>query len=137
MREFDQEIANLQGRVAVISFASPAQVRRFAERLNHPFLWLADPRRLSYKRLGLERRGLMAIAPPRAIWGYIRLFLRGRIWHPAQLDITQMGGDFVFDRYGNLTLKHVSTSSDDRPSVGALMSAFRRAANAPTGAAEP
>jgi hypothetical protein len=137
LREFDQEIANLQGQVAVISFASPAQVKRFAERLNHPFLWLADPMRLSYKRLGLERRGLMAIAPPRAVWGYIRLFLRGRIWHPEQLDLAQMGGDFVFDRNGNLTLRYVGISSDDRPSVGAVMSAFRRAASAPPGAAEP
>jgi hypothetical protein len=137
LREFDQEIAISQGRVAVISFASPAQVKRFAERLNHPFLWLADPTRLSYKRLGLERRGLMAIAPPRAVWGYVHFFLRGRIWHPEQLDIAQMGGDFVFDRNRNLTLKHVSTSSDDRPSVGAVMSAFRRAASAATGAAEP
>jgi hypothetical protein len=137
LREFDLEIANLQGQVAVISFASPAQVKRFAERLNHPFLWLADPRRLSYKRLGIERRGLMAIAPPRAVWGYIRLFLRGRIWRPEQLDLAQMGGDFVFDRYGNLTLRYVGISSNDRPSVEAVRSAFRLAATAPTGAAEP
>jgi hypothetical protein len=137
LREFDQEIANLQGQVAVISFASPAQIKRFAERLNHPFLWLADPRRLSYKRLGIERRGLMAIAPPRAVWGYIRLFLRGRIWRPVQLDLAQMGGDFIFDRYGYLTLRYVGTSSDDRPSVEAVMSAFRRAAKLPRGAAEP
>jgi hypothetical protein len=137
LREFDQEIANLQGQVAVISFASPDHVKRFAERLGHPFLWLADPRRLSYKRLGLGRRGLMAIAPPRAVWGYIRLFVRGRIWHPEQLDMAQMGGDFVFDRYGNLTLKYVSKGSDDRPSIVAVMSAFRRAAKAPDGAAEP
>ncbi len=72
----------------------------------------------------------MAIAPPRAVWGYIRLILRGRIWHPEQLDIAQMGGDFVFDRDGNLTLSHAGTGSDDRPSVEAIMSAFRRAASA-------
>ncbi len=39
-----------------------------------------------------------------------------------------MGGDFVFDREGNLTLRHVSTSSDDRPSAQTVMEAFRRAA---------
>ena len=137
MREFDQEIAKLEGRVAVISFASPDHLKRFAEHLGHPFLWLADPSRLSYTRLGLGRRGLMAIAPPRAVWGYIRFFLRGKIWRPQQLDMAQMGGDFVFDRNGNLTLRYVSTRSDDRPSVEAVMSAFRRAASAPTGAAEP
>jgi len=128
LREFDQEIAELKGRVAVISFAAPDQLRRFAERLGHPFLWLADPKRRSYTRLGLGRRGLMAIAPPRAVWGYVRFILGGRIWRPEQLDLAQMGGDFVFDRDGNLTLTHVSNSSDDRPSAGAVMTAFRQAA---------
>ncbi len=70
-------------------------------------------------------------------WGYVRLILRGRIWRPEQLDLAQMGGDFVFDREGNLTLSHVSASSDDRPSVGSVMAAFRRAASANTGGAEP
>jgi hypothetical protein len=128
LREFDTEIESRQGRVAVISFATSDQLKRFAKRFGHPFLWLADPKRLSYQRLGLGRRGVTAIAPPRAVLGYIRLILGGRIWRPEQLDLAQMGGDFVFDRDGNLTLRHVSTSSDDRPSAQALMLAFRRAA---------
>jgi len=128
LREFDQEVESRQGQVAVISFAGPEHLKQFAERSGHPFLWFADPERSSYKRLGLGRGSLTAIAPPRAVWGYIRLFLRGKIWHPEQLDVAQMGGDFVFDRDGNLTLSHVSTSSDDRPSAEAVMSAFRRAA---------
>jgi len=69
----------------------------------------------------------MAIAPPRAVWGYIRFILGGRAWRPEQLDLAQMGGDFVFDRDGNLTLSHFGSSSDDRPSVDAVMAAFRRA----------
>lgn len=36
-----------------------------------------------------------------------------------------MGGDF--DRAGNLTLRHMGTASDDRPSVDELMEAIRRA----------
>lgn len=137
MREFDEEIAELQGRVAVISFAGPDHLKRFAEHLRHPYLWLADPERRSYKHLGIGRRGLWAIAPPRAVWGYVRFALRGKIWHPEQLDMAQMGGDFVFDRDGNLTLRHVSTSSDDRPSMNDVMAAFRRAATKPPGGAEP
>jgi peroxiredoxin len=128
LREFDQEIATRQGQVAVISFASPEHLKAFADHLGHPFLWLADPRRLSYERLGPRRHGLAAIAPPRVIWGYVRLILRGRVWRPEQVDLAQMGGDFVFDRNGNLSLEHVSTSSDDRPSAAAVMSAFRHAA---------
>jgi peroxiredoxin len=128
LREYDEEIERRRGRVAVISFAPPEQLKRFAERLGHPFLWLADPERLSYKHLGPGRRGFMAIAPPRVVVGYIRLMLGGKAWRPEQLDMAQMGGDFVFDRNGNLTLRHISTSSDDRPSAEAVMSAFRRAA---------
>jgi hypothetical protein len=74
----------------------------------------------------------MAIAPPRAVWGYIRLILGGKVWRPEQLDLAQMGGDFVFDRDGNLTLRHVGTSSDDRPSADTVMAALRRAASTPS-----
>jgi hypothetical protein len=136
LREFDQEIATGQGRIAVVSFASPEHLKPFADRLGHPFLWLADPKRSSYQRLGPRRRGVRAIAPPRAIWGYVRLIVGGRMWRPEQLDLAQMGGDFVFDREGNLTLSHVSASSDDRPSVDSVMAAFRRAASATSGAVE-
>ncbi len=117
--------------MVVVSFASSDHLRRFAERLGHPYLWLADPKRLSYRRLGLGRSGLFAIAPPRTVWGYIRFALPGKIWHPEQLDMAQMGGDFVFDRDGNLTLRHVSSASDDRPSMNEVISAFRRAAAKP------
>lgn len=134
MREFDEEIGRLQGRVAVISFATPNQLKGFAQRLGHPFLWLADPERVSYRRFGSKRRGPFAIAPPRVIWGYAVLLLRGTRWRPAQLDWAQMGGDFVLDPEGNLTLRHVSASSDDRPEPSALMAALRLAARGPSGA---
>lgn len=129
MREFDQEIATLHGRVAVISFARPEHVKRCAEHLGHPFLWLADPERQSYRHFGLGRRGLISIAPPRVVWEHVRFALAGKVWHPEQLDVAQMGGDFVFDRRGNLTLEYSSSRSDDRPSVQTVMAAFRDAAS--------
>ena len=136
MREFDQEIANLQGQVAVISFASPDRLKAFAERLGDPFLWLADPERRSYRHLGLVRGSVGAIAPPRVLWGYVRFLLGGRSWRPEQLDWAQMGGDFVFDGAGNLTLRHTSSSSDDRPSMSAIVSALRLAASGQNAAAD-
>ena len=66
------------GQVAVISFAKPEHVRRFAEHLGHPFLWLADPERRSYQHLGLGRRGPLAIMPPRVVWEHVK-FALGRI----------------------------------------------------------
>ncbi|GAC1661130.1 MAG: hypothetical protein PVS2B1_18780 [Candidatus Dormibacteraceae bacterium] len=128
MREFDQEIADLDGQVAVISFGRPDHLKRFAAHLGHPYLWLADPERRSYRSLELGRKGLLAIAPPRVIWAHVRFAFRGKIWHPEQLDVAQMGGDFVFDRGGELSLRHLSSASDDRPAISVVMSALRQAA---------
>jgi hypothetical protein len=131
LREFDQEIVTSQGRVAVISFARPEHLKRFAKHLGHPYLWLADPERRSYRHFGLRRRGLMSIAPPHVVWEHLRFALAGKIWHPEQVDVAQMGGDFVFDRRGMPTLEYLSSSSDDRPSVETVMAAFRGAASTP------
>lgn len=128
MREYDQEIAAAHGRIAVISFAQPDHLKRFARHLRHPYLWLADPERRSYRSLGLQRKGLMAIAPPHVVWDHVRKALRGKIWRPQQLDVAQMGGDVVFDGRGNVTLMHQSAGSDDRPAAAVVMAAFRRAA---------
>ena len=122
----------MHGRVAVISFAGPEHLKRFAEHLEHPYLWLADPERRSYQRFGLKRRGLMSIAPPHVVWHHLRFAFAGKIWHPEQVDVAQMGGDFVFDRRGRLTLEYLSSSSDDRPSARTVMAAFRLAASAPS-----
>jgi hypothetical protein len=67
------------------------------------------------------------------VWDHIKFAFRGRVWHPEQRDIYQMGGDFVFDRVGNLTLRHISLASDDRPPVGELIEALRLAAHNATG----
>jgi peroxiredoxin len=130
LRDHLDEIEGLGGRVVVISFAHPDHVARFARHLQHPYLWLSDPDRRSYRALGADRRGLASVAPPRLIWEHIRFALQCKVWHPEQLDLAQMGGDFVFDRAGNLTLRHVSTAPDDRPPVAQLIEAFRRAAAA-------
>ncbi len=130
MREFDPEIARLEGRVAVVSFATPDHVRRFAQSLGHPYLWLADPGRELYRGLGLGRRGWGAVAPWRVIRRHVGFALQGRIWHPEQIDLGQMGGDYVFDARGRLFLEHPSQASDDRPPASEVMRALRAAAAA-------
>jgi len=66
----------------------------------------------------------------------VRFALRGKIWHPEQVDVAQMGGDFVFDRYGTLTLRHLSSASDDRPPMEVVIPALRRAAGASVDASD-
>jgi len=128
LRGFDSEIAALGAQVVVVSFAAPAHVRRFARRLGHPYLWLADPGRELYSRLGIRRRGWRAVAPLRVVRRYLRLILGGQLWRPEQLDLGQMGGDYVFDARGRLFLAHPSQASDDRPAATAVLNALRKAA---------
>lgn len=91
MREFDKEVADLGGRVAVISFADPDRLARFAQRLNHPYLWLADPARASYRALGLGRGGVGAVVPLRVIRDYIRSRWAGRSGGPNSLTWPRWG----------------------------------------------
>lgn len=128
MREHDREIEQLGAQVVVVSFASPAQLKQFARRLGHPYLWLADAERSLYRRLGLGRRGIARIVPGRVLLEYVRLALRGKLWRPEQTDMAQMGGDWVFAADGDLFLDHPSQASDDRPAPEEVIAALRRAA---------
>src|SRR5437868_14292981 len=59
LRDHDAEIEAAGGRVTVISFAAPEHVKRFAHALGHPYLWLSDPERGSYRTLNGGRGGLL------------------------------------------------------------------------------
>jgi hypothetical protein len=68
----------------------------------------------------------------RVLLRYVRLTLAGRFWQPQQLDLSQMGGDFVFDARGRLFLQHPSQASDDRPAPDVLLSSLREAVRTPS-----
>ena len=130
MRERVKEIDSAGGQVAVISFAAPEQVARFATALGHPFLWLSDEERQSYRALNMGRLGLLKFLSRADVLKSAASTLRGKPWLPRQGDLWQLGGDFVFGTDGGLTLEHRSKNSHDRPSMEALMAAFRTAAPA-------
>ena len=122
------EIDRAGGQVAVISFASPDQVARFATALGHPFTWLSDEGRQSYRALQMGRLGLLKFLSPTDVLKSAASTLRGKPWLPRQGDLWQLGGDFVFGPEGTLTLEHRSKNSHDRPSMDVVMAAFRAAA---------
>jgi|SRR5437588_2917262 len=131
LRDHDQEIAAAGGRVAVVSFAPPEHVKRFALALGHPYLWLSDPERESYRALGVGKGRVLNPFSFTDIWRNAYSTLRGRPWLPQQADLWQLGADFVFDAEGVLTMAHRCRSSHDRPPAEAVLEAFRKAAARP------
>lgn len=108
LREFDGEIAELGARVAVITFARPEQLARYLDGSGTHICGRRIP-------VGLGRRGLRAVLPLRVFWDYVRFCGAGQDLAPGagghrapEPQTSQMGGDLVFDRDGNLTLRHAS-----------------------------
>jgi hypothetical protein len=127
LRVHADEVEAAGGRIAVISFAAPAHVQRFADALGHPYLWLSDPVRASYRAFRVGSGGLFSPFSPTDLWVSFVGTLRGRPWIPQQRDIWQLGADFVFDPEGNLTMAYRCRASHDRPSAAAVINAFRKA----------
>ena len=86
-----------------------------------PFEVLLDPDREVYKAYQLERSWLRAWHP-KAIWVYIkRWFTGGTFYDSHGEDTSQLGGDFIIDRYGKLQLVYPSHDPTDRPPVDDLL----------------
>ncbi|MDQ6919272.1 MAG: AhpC/TSA family protein [Candidatus Dormibacteraeota bacterium] len=130
LRMHADEVEAAGGQIAVISFAAPQHVERFARALGHPYLWLSDPARVSYRAFRVGRGGPFNPFSRTDLWLNFVSTLRRRPWLPQQPDIWQLGADFVFDPEGNLTMAHRCRSSHDRPTAEAVISAFRKAAPA-------
>jgi len=130
LRAHADEVEAAGGQIAVISFAAPQHVDRFARALDHPYLWLSDPARVSYRAFRVGRGGALNPFSNTDLWQNFLSTLRGRPWLPQQPDIWQLGADFVFDADGVLTMAHRCRSSHDRPPATAVIAAFRKAAPA-------
>jgi hypothetical protein len=127
LRAHAEEVVAAGGQIAVISYAAPQHVERFSRALGHPYLWLSDPARASYRAFKVGRGGPLNPFSRTDIWHNFISTLRGRLWLPQQADLWQLGADFVFDPEGNLTMAHRCRSSHDRPPAAAVISAFRKA----------
>ena len=81
-----------------------------------------DPARLLYNAFGLKR-SVAKVWSISALVFYAEQKRAGRKIVPMfeEDDLTQMGGDFVFDKDGTLALVYRSKVSTDRPSVEDLL----------------
>ena len=89
------------------------------------FAVLLDRERVAYQAYGLERSRLRSWHP-RVVWMYIkRWFQRGEFYDSHGDDTSQLGGDFIIDKQGNLRLVHASHDPTDRPSVEVLLKVLK------------
>lgn len=81
-----------------------------------------DPARLLYNAFGLKR-SVAKVWSTSALVFYAEQKCAGRklVAMFEEDDLTQMGGDFVFDKDGTLSLVYRSKVSTDRPSVEDLL----------------
>ncbi len=116
-----QEFADLNTRVFIISFGTFPGVQQWIKEVCLSFTVLLDRDRVAYNAYGLERSRLRSWHP-RVVWIYVkRWFQRGEFYDSHGNDTTQLGGDFIVDKNGVLRLVYPSHNPADRPPVEALL----------------
>ena len=85
-------------------------------------LWLSDPTRGAHRFLGLGRTNWGVFFHPGVILGYLRAILRGLLPKKSAEgeDLLQLGGDFLWDKEGNLVWSYASRDPADRPSTNKI-----------------
>ena len=93
-----------------------------------PFDIAVDRARSTYRAWGLSRARHRDIwLDPKVYRTYWQLLRAGGRLQPGGSDLLQLGGDFVVDAEGNLVYSRPQ-ERDDRPPVGELLAAAKRAA---------
>jgi alkyl hydroperoxide reductase subunit AhpC len=119
------EIAELNTRVFVISFGTLPAVQAWMKETCTTFTVLLDRERTVYAAYGLERSRLRSFSL-RTLWLYATRHLRGKQTHSSHGDDTsQLGGDFIVDKNGILRLAYPSHDPVDRPPVDELLKVLR------------
>jgi len=119
------EFAELNTRVFIISFGTLPAVQQWMNETCTTFTVLLDRERTVYNAYGLERSKLRSKSP-RTLWLYFTRWLQGQKFHDSHGDDTsQLGGDFIVDRNGNLRFIYPSHDPADRPPVDDLLKVLK------------
>ncbi len=118
------EVERLNAQVLIISFGTLPAVQQWLKATCGSFEVLLDRDRTVYTAYGLER-SYWRSRSLRTRWYYFKAWLAGKrsLAAPCE-DTSQLGGDFVVDRSGRLSLVHPSRDPADRPPIGALLAAL-------------
>jgi len=121
LRDQTAWLNELNVAVLVISFESPAALRRFHWFRDLPFLAVSDQSRGLYNSFGLRSRPLLRLFDRETMKTYARELLHGHLPPWPRADLRQLGGDVVLNRAGDVVFVHRSDTPADRPSVKALL----------------
>lgn len=116
------EFEALNGEVIVVSFGNVEGAKKWLQDTNCEFRMFVDPARQLYRVLGLTRSVAKVWSISSLVY-YAEQKRAGRklVAVFEEDDLTQMGGDVVFDKDGKLALVYRSKVSTDRPSVEDLL----------------
>jgi hypothetical protein len=117
----------LDVRVVVVSFAAPASLAAYRERLGlEDALLLSDTERAAYAAFGFDRASVArAYLHPRVWWRYATLLVRGRRLERPEEDTLQLGGDVLTGPDARVRWVHRSSGPEDRPGLAQLLAARR------------
>ena len=122
--EVAERRGELDGRLAVVTFAGPPMLALFERELGLPFAYYGDPERRAYAAFGFGRASKARVWLDARVWAlYGRLLARGRRPRRPQGDTEQLGGDVLVDTAGRIEWIYRSAGPDDRPSVDQILSA--------------
>lgn len=131
MHQQYEKILRLGAEVLVVTFSAAQRIAQYLEAHDWPFPVVADPEFKAYRAFELQKGTWWQVAGPRAIVGYLKLMLRGRLpgKHTKGDDVKQLGGDFVLDASGRLLYLYRSQESTDRPGAEELLGVLRETAS--------
>lgn len=108
-----------------VGFSPPDALAPIADHLGWDGPFLADPDRLLYRRLGLDRAPWWRVWSPGTIAFYVRARRRGAALERPVEDTRQLGGDAVVVD-GTAQVVWRPRSPDDRPAATELVAAVPR-----------
>ena len=111
--------------IKVISFAELKELQIYQEHFQWKMELYSDPKRTFYKFMGLTRGSWFKVFHPKTAFKYVQYFLEGKKMKKTRQDIYQMGGDFIFNKNGELKYVFKSQRPDDRPSVSELINQIK------------
>jgi AhpC/TSA antioxidant enzyme len=124
LRDRYQEFTEKGAEVVTIGLGSWNRARDFAEERDIPFPLLADPRKESYKAMGLERGSMGQLVGPRVWKQGAKNILGGTPTTITKLDMKQLGGSAVILPGGAFAFLHRATTSADNAPIDELLAAI-------------
>ncbi len=122
------DLERLGADVVLVAFHDPELLTaKMLRDLELPYTLLLDPQMAAYRQWGLGQAGLMTWIRPGLYWAGLKSALRREPSLGKSPDPGQLGGDFVVDRQGRLTLVNRMKSYHDRAAMPRLIAALATA----------